>query len=326
MFSLALWAQAPAAKPAQPAGTAPAAKPAAAKPAAAKAAATKPVAAKPAEPVVLTIGTESVTQAQFEAMMKAMPANAQKELSTPEGKRQFAERVAEIKAMAQEARRRKMSDREVVKAQIGLSADNILATTLFQELLETNAPTEASLQKYYDEHKSEYETASARHILIRFKGSRVPLKDGAKDMTEEEALAKTTSIRERIVKGEDFAAVAKAESDDTGSGAQGGALGEFGRGRMVPVFDEAVFTLPIGEISQPVKSQFGYHLIQVQKRETKPFAEVKDDIEKQQKPEAARVAAEAIRKSTNVVLSDSYFPKPAEPKPAEAAPAKPPVE
>lgn len=327
MFSLALWAQVPAPKPAKPAGAAPAARPAAAKPAAAKQSAVKPAAARkaapPADSIVLTVGDEKLTQAEFETMLKAMPANAQRDLSSPEGKRQFAERVAEIKALAQEARRRKISERDVVKTQMRLSEDNILATTLFQELLDTNTPAEADLQKFYDGHKADYESAAARHILVRFKGSRVPVREGAKDLTEEEALAKAKEIRERIVKGEDFAAVAKAESDDTGSGAQGGSLGEFGRGRMVQVFEEAVFSQPVGQVSEPVKSQFGYHLIQVEKRETKPFASVREEIEQKQKPEAARAVADAIRKGTNIVLNDAYFGKPVEPKPAEAAPVKP---
>ena len=101
----------------------------------------------------------------------------------------------------------------------------------------------------------------------------MPVKPNQPDLGEEDALAKTKAIRERLVKGEDFAAVAKAESDDTGSGAQGGDLGTFGHGRMVPVFEETAFKLPIGEVSQPVKSQFGWHLIQVQERTVKNFAD-----------------------------------------------------
>src|SRR4030095_104336 len=94
-------------------------------------------------------------------------------------------------------------------------------------------PAEADGQKYYDAHKGEYEKIKARHILIRFKGSPVPAGE-KKDLTEEEALAKTKALRARIVGGEDFATIAKAESDDTGSGAAGGSLDFFGPGQMVP--------------------------------------------------------------------------------------------
>ncbi|MBI3958645.1 MAG: peptidylprolyl isomerase [Chloroflexi bacterium] len=86
-------------------------------------------------------------------------------------------------------------------------------------------------------------------------------------MTEAEALALATEIRQRILDGEDFAALAAEYSDDTGSGANGGDLGWARRGAYVPEFDETVFSLPIGETSELVKTQFGYHIIQVIERD-----------------------------------------------------------
>lgn len=86
-------------------------------------------------------------------------------------------------------------------------------------------------------------------------------------MTEAEALALATSIRQRILDGEDFAALAAEYSDDPGSGANGGDLGWATRGQYVPEFDDTVFTLPIGETSELVKTQFGYHIIQVLERD-----------------------------------------------------------
>lgn len=87
-------------------------------------------------------------------------------------------------------------------------------------------------------------------------------------MTEAEALALATEIRQRILDGEDFADLAATYSDDPGSGANGGDLGWASRGQYVPEFDETVFSLPIGETSEPVKTQFGYHIIQVLERDT----------------------------------------------------------
>ena len=86
-------------------------------------------------------------------------------------------------------------------------------------------------------------------------------------MSEAEALALATDIRQRILNGEDFAALAAEYSDDPGSGANGGDLGWARRGAYVPEFDETVFTLPIGETSELVKTQFGYHIIQVIERD-----------------------------------------------------------
>jgi len=166
---------------------------------------------------------------------------------------------------------------------------------------------DAALQKYYADHKNEFENVQARHILIRFKGSPVPNREGKPDLTEEQALAKAQEVRKQLLAGSDFAALAKAESDDTGSGTNGGELGTFGHGQMVPAFEEVAFKQPVNQVSDPVKTQFGYHLIQVEKRESKPFESVKSDLEGKVKPEAARASVESLRKNAKVVLDESYF-------------------
>lgn len=260
-----------------------------------------------------------MTQAEFEDLIAALPANVQQDVKAEGGKRRLAERIVEIRTLAQEARRRGIHSRQAVQQQIRLNQDNLLASLLFQDLLAAAKPSAEALSKYYEEHKKEYGQASARHILIRFKGSRVPLKPDQKDLTEEDALAKIQELRKRIAGGEDFAAVAKAESDDTGSGAQGGDLGSFGRGQMVPVFDDAVFTQPVGELSQPVKSQFGYHLIQVQARSSKTLDDVKTEIEQALAPEEAQKVITAIKAGAKSALTGSYFGPPAAAAPAPAA-------
>lgn len=83
------------------------------------------------------------------------------------------------------------------------------------------------------------------------------------ERTDVEAQALAESLRQRILAGEDFATLAQQYSDDTGSGAQGGDLGWFGESSMVAPFAEAAFSLPIGEISEPIKTEFGYHIIEV---------------------------------------------------------------
>lgn len=88
--------------------------------------------------------------------------------------------------------------------------------------------------------------ATARHILVN---------------SEEKA----QQLKDKITGGADFAAIAK-ENSSCPSGAQGGDLGQFGRGMMVPEFDEVVFSAPINEVQGPVKTQFGYHLLEVTSR------------------------------------------------------------
>jgi parvulin-like peptidyl-prolyl isomerase len=190
-----------------------------------------------------------------------------------------------------------------------LSVDQLLANVLYRDMADNAKPDDAALKAYYDEHKSEWEEVHARHILLRFQGSSVPVGEGKKDLTDAEALAKITEIRAKIAGGADFAEVAKTESDDKGSGANGGDLGKFGKSQMVPEFAKEAFLLPVGQISQPVKTQFGYHLIKVESHATKPFEEVKADIAKRMQPELAQKAIAALKAKRPSVFNDAYFGK-----------------
>jgi peptidyl-prolyl cis-trans isomerase D len=120
--------------------------------------------------------------------------------------------------------------------------------------------TESEIEDYYDEHEEDFDRpATARFTIAGFA-------KGAASADTAAARARAAQIRAEIVGGADFAAVAARESADKGSGANGGDLGTFGRGTMVPAFDSVAFSLPVGEISQPVRTDFGYHIIQVQER------------------------------------------------------------
>src|SRR5205807_9069869 len=110
---------------------------------------------------------------------------------------------------------------------------------------------DTAVTEYYNAHKDELSDTCVRHILVADK-------------------AKADALRARLVAGEDFAAIAKKESTDTGSGSQGGDLG-CDISNFVPEFQNAAKTLPVNEISQPVQTQFGYHLIQVTSRKPKPL-------------------------------------------------------
>ncbi len=131
------------------------------------------------------------------------------------------------------------------------------------------------------------EAVHARHILLRIREpapTPTPLPEGVtptptpegmptptptpEPRNEEQTLALANELRQRLLNGEDFAKLAAEYSDDPGSAAQGGDLGWFGRGRMVSPFEEAAFSLPVGEISEPVKTDFGYHIIQVLERDS----------------------------------------------------------
>ncbi len=128
-----------------------------------------------ADPIVFSAAGETMTKTQFERLLASLPANVRTQASTPDGKRQLAERLAEMKVLAHEARRLGLQAQPDTAAQMKLQEDNFLASTLYQQLVQTAKPSEADLKAAYDARKSEFEQAKARHILIRFAGSRVPL-------------------------------------------------------------------------------------------------------------------------------------------------------
>ncbi len=280
--------------------------------------------------VILSVGDEKMTVGEFEEFLNTLPEQFRAQFRGP-GKRQLAEQLVLRKVLAQEAKRRKIDQSAMFQKQLASQTENLLAQSLYQDLAANQKLEEASVRRYYDEHKNEFEQVRARHILVRVKGSAMPLGTNKKELTEEEALAKAQELRKRLVAGEDFATLAKAESDDTTTGANGGDLGLFKRGQMVPSFDQAAFSMAPGQLSEPVKSQFGYHLIRVEQKESKTFDEMRPDLEKRMRPDAARQSVEELKKKASVTIDDSYFgpapppPPPPGAGPTAAPPARPPT-
>jgi len=151
----------------------------------------------------------------------------------------------------------------------------ILAQLRYNRLLEDESscdiPTEDEAREYYDNRPDLFtseEMVSASHIL----------KKASSDEEFENAEKEILSIRDRLLGGEDFVKCVQEESDDGGND---GNLGTFGKGRMVPEFEEAAFSLEPDQLSEPVKTQFGWHVIKLhEKHEPKltPFDELKEKI------------------------------------------------
>ncbi|HMH15289.1 MAG TPA: peptidyl-prolyl cis-trans isomerase [Edaphobacter sp.] len=137
--------------------------------------------------------------------------------------------------------------------------------------------SDAEVQAYYNAHQEQYqvkEQVKVRHILIA-----VP--QGADAKTEAAAKAKAEDILKQIKSGGNFADLAAKNSDDPGSKTQGGELGWLDRGKTVPEFDKAAFTLAPGQTSDLIKTQFGFHILQVEDKKTahlRPLSEVKAEI------------------------------------------------
>lgn len=166
--------------------------------------------------------------------------------------------------------------------------------------------TQQELQDYYDKHRDQYrvpEQVNVRHILIK---TPLPGPDGKVDpKAVEAAQAKAQDVLKQVKAGGNFADLAKKYSDDPGSAKEGGSLGWIGKGRTVPEFEKAAFSLPKGGTSDLVKSSYGFHIIHVDDKQDahlKPLDEVKAQIEpilKQQK------AAQAAQREADQLLSQA---------------------
>ncbi|MBT3273876.1 MAG: peptidylprolyl isomerase [Spirochaetales bacterium] len=154
----------------------------------------------------------------------------------------------------------------------GMTIERMLAIEVLEKIVISNE----EIETFYAENPQFFarpESISARHILVL-------LEDDDTEDDKKKALAKIQSIRVEIAGGADFAAVAREKSEGP-SASDGGSLGTFGRGQMVPEFEAAAFALEIGELSGIVQSEFGYHIIVVSEKlpeGIEPMESVIEDI------------------------------------------------
>jgi parvulin-like peptidyl-prolyl isomerase len=181
---------------------------------------------------------------------------------------------------------------ENVKASI--ESDLLIQTYLEYLLKELTEVNEQEIQEAYQEDK----TASVRHILL--------LTQGKSETEKTEIHKQMEGILERARKGEDFSELAKQYTEDPGSKDNGGLYEDFGRGRMVPPFEEAAFTVPVGEISDIVETTYGYHILKIEdrKKETRPLEEIRAELEADLRQ---RKEGTAFQDHLNILKQESGF-------------------
>jgi peptidyl-prolyl cis-trans isomerase C len=279
-----------------------------------------PAAAQQAQtdPIVIAAGDLTIRQSEFESALKTLPAEYQQYAAGP-GKKQFAEDYLRMKMLATEGLKAGLDKDPDVVRQLELMRENLVANAQLEKIQKSITLSDADLQKVYDANKDKYEQVKAKHILIAFKGSPAA-QSGKPELDENAAKAKAEDLKKQIAAGASFEELAKKESDDTGSGAQGGELGEFGRGQMVPEFEKAAFDAKAGEVVGPIRTQFGWHIIKVEEHGYTPFAGVKGTIEKNERQTRLQAALDAMKTKANVTFNDAYFTPPAPPtQPAQPA-------
>jgi peptidyl-prolyl cis-trans isomerase C len=224
----------------------------------------------------------------------------------PEQKRDYLiNYLVDVIVLSQAAEKQKLGDRPDVKRRLAFDHNRLLMESLLQDAGKSALSDEAE-RKVYDEAVKQVkneEEVHARHILVP---------------TEDEAKA----ILAQLKGGADFATLAKEKSKDPGA-AEGGDLGYFTKEQMVPEFSEVAFKLGKGQLSDPVKTQFGWHIIKVEDKRTRPtptFEQVKPQIENYVAHRAQAEMVENLRKSATVERLDK--PAAADPSLNPAAPAK----
>jgi peptidyl-prolyl cis-trans isomerase C len=220
--------------------------------------------APPADPVVATVGGEPIHLAEVREAMAGLPAQAQ--TMPPQTLFPYVlDQLIDSRILTQAARKAGLDKDPAVQRQIAAAADRVLQGAILHRDVDP-AVTDAALKVRYDQdiagHPGELEV-HARHILV-----------------PDEATAK--KVIEALKKGGDFAALSKEYSKDPSASAQGGDLGFFKKGDMVPEFANTAFTLKDGELTQtPVHTQFGWHVIQaIERRQAPPpaFADAKEEL------------------------------------------------
>ena len=189
----------------------------------------------------------SITEADLYDLLQSIGQSAA-QFQGPEGQKQLVNELVMQELLYSDALHQGLDQQEDYLHALDRMKKSLLKQYAMNKLLTAVEVSEEEIKAYYEAHKDLFkmpETASAHHILVA---------------TEEEA----TNILEEITKGLAFEEAAKKYSTCP-SNSQGGALGEFTRGRMVPEFDKAVFAMTPGEIAGPIQTQFGYHLIQLDK-------------------------------------------------------------
>lgn len=277
--------------------------------------------------VVFSIGDRHITALQYEELIKTLVPVEQQAAALGAGRRAFAQRLVSMFVLADEAVKQNLDKRPEVALQLLFQRESLLEAAMFRQMIQSAVVPDADVQAYYDAHQADFVTVTARHILIRFKGSPMPAIAGRPELSDDEARAKAESIRKRLAAGEDFATLAKQESDDSATAIKGGDVGEFKHGKMVPPFEQAAFALKPGDISEPVRSPFGYHIIQVESRSVKSLGDAKADILAQLKPNVARKEGQEMLSKVPYTIDNAFFgpaPKPiaAVPAPPAAAPAR----
>jgi hypothetical protein len=265
------------------------------------------------DPVVMKVNGEPITESEFHAFIAEAPEQMQFFYASPDGRRLLAKELVKLKALEQEGRRLGIAEDPQISSRISVNETNLIAGSALRRLI--GAPSEDRLRNEYEKEKGQLETTELSHILLAVQGGGVPPRSG-NPPPEAQALQEAQRLVSRIRGGADFAAIARAESDDQQSAANGGSLGPVQPGALPPNIQNVVASLKPGQISDPVKSEFGIHIFKVGERQSQPYEAVRDALAARIQRDEAQAAMTRLEQAAQVELDPKFFgteKKPAQP-------------
>jgi peptidyl-prolyl cis-trans isomerase C len=270
---------------------------------------------KPADPskALAVINGKEITVGEFDLRWSQMPESARKSYDSPEGRKKFLEELITRELLLQEARKRGLDrDRTLVERVERFKERSILDNLMKEEVDARVTVTQDEIKAFYTVHADTFTApreSRVSHILVK---------------TEADAL----DLKKRLNEGEDFAGLAKKVSLDLATRYKGGDLGVIKPGQMVPQFEQAVRNLKVGDISPPVATPFGYHLIKLNERTAgtvQSFDETKDLVRDQLLLEKKRKRFDelvaSLRSKAKLRVADVPIPVPEAPAAGPAATA-----
>ncbi|HET8797853.1 MAG TPA: peptidylprolyl isomerase, partial [Thermoanaerobaculia bacterium] len=256
--------------------------------------------------VIMHVNGEPVTESEFKAFMSAVPEPQQAMLGSPEGRRMLANEIVRMKVIEQEGRRLGLMNDAELTSQMDLIRMELTVRRALEKIVESK--TEARIRSEYEKAKGEAKTL--RHIVVGYEGSMVPPR-GGQPLSAEAATQKAQGIVARLRGGADFAKTAQAESDDRESASRGGTLGPVGSLNLPPEMQAVIGNLQPGQVSDPVRSQFGIHIFSLG---TPTLEDLRPMLMQRVQQEIAQEEVRRLEGQAKVDLDPSYFP------PQQAAP------
>lgn len=250
--------------------------------------------------VIATLDGDKITLQEFNAELDKIPVNMKMLVASQSGKKDFLNRLIERKILLKEARKEKIDKEKDFQDRLADIREQLMMQSLLKKKVNTEVRlTDADLEKYYNEHKEEFKRdreIQTRQIVVK---------------TEQEA----KEIQARVAKGEDFADLARRYSIDPSAKNTGGDIGYHPRGTLIPEYEAVAFQLTkVGQVSQPVKTQLGYHIIKLEGTKTGtyvPFPEVKDFIRQKltqaKQAEVLQRYVEDLKRSSKITINEEVL-------------------